>query len=135
MEKLDYKPGDIEQSLRKFLQTYRLAGVDSQVIFRILEQFSHKFHQNDSENTFIAKEEAYEFAYLIIVLQTMQHNPSVKNKTEIKSFLESAHLVCPQSKNHLPEEYFKKIFESVTHNPFFTPLSRSLLEENFTVYS
>jgi len=35
--------------------------------------------------------------YLMIVLQTCQHNPSVKNKTDLKSFLESARPICPKS--------------------------------------
>ncbi len=92
---MDYKELDIDSSLRKFLQTFRLAGVDSQVVLRILELFSHKFFELDSSGHFASKAEAYEFAYLIIVLQTCQHNPSVKNKTDLKSFVESAHIVCP----------------------------------------
>ena len=45
-----------------------MAGVDSQVVFRILEQFSHKYYAKDTKHTFVSREEAYEFAYLIIVL-------------------------------------------------------------------
>ena len=68
LDRLDYTDCNIEQSLRSFMQTFRMAGVDSQVVFRILEAFSHKFYAKDTKNTFVSKEEAYEFAYLIIVL-------------------------------------------------------------------
>jgi Sec7-like guanine-nucleotide exchange factor len=44
LDKMDFHDGDIEQSMRRFLQTFRLAGVDSQVVSRIIERFSHKYH-------------------------------------------------------------------------------------------
>ncbi len=65
----------------------------------------------------------------------MQHNPNVKNKTSLKSFLESAHITCPKSKDILPEDYFAKIFNSVTDNPFYAPTSRSLFDDNFNPYT
>jgi Sec7-like guanine-nucleotide exchange factor len=68
LDRLDYKDCNIEQCLRSFMQTFRMAGVDSQVVFRILEQFAHKAYANDDKNTFVSKEECYEFTYLIIVL-------------------------------------------------------------------
>ena len=132
---MDYKELDLESSLRKFLQTFRLAGVDSQVVLRILEQFSHRFFALDSSGVFADATEAYEFVYLIIVLQTCQHNPSVKNKTELKAFVESAHTVCPKSKERMPPDFFERVFNSVTLNAFSTPASRSLIEEAFNSYN
>jgi Sec7-like guanine-nucleotide exchange factor len=52
------------------MQTFRMAGIDSQVVFRILEHFSNVYYSHDDIKTFVSKEEAYEFTYLIIVLQT-----------------------------------------------------------------
>mmetsp|Transcript_30256 Transcript_30256/g.21999 ORF Transcript_30256/g.21999 Transcript_30256/m.21999 type:complete len:92 (+) Transcript_30256:1677-1952(+) len=71
LNKIPMKSGDIEQFLRNFLSTYRLAGVDSQVVMLILEQFSFNFFDRDDKKIFVSKEEAYEFAYLLIVLQTV----------------------------------------------------------------
>ena len=133
--KMDYKELDLENSLRKFLQTFRLAGVDSQVVLRILEQFSHRFFELDSSGVFEDKTEVYEFVYLIIVLQTCQHNPSVKNKTDLKAFVESAHTVCPKSKARMPQNFFEHVFDSVTRNAFFTPASRSIIGEAFNSYN
>ena len=78
LNKMDFNDSDIEQSMRRYLQTFRLAGVDSQVVSRIIETFGHKFHDKvlrfnsneiqDTKGTFATKVEAYDFAYLIIVL-------------------------------------------------------------------
>jgi Sec7-like guanine-nucleotide exchange factor len=43
-----------------------------------MEGFSYKFFEFDTSKTFQDKDEAYEMAYLIIVLQTTMHNPNIK---------------------------------------------------------
>jgi Sec7-like guanine-nucleotide exchange factor len=88
LEKMDFRDGSIEHSMRRFLQTFRLAGVDSQVVNRIVEKFGHKFFEKDVIGLFANKEECHDFAYLIIVLQTSQHNPNIKSKIDKKSFIE-----------------------------------------------
>ena len=47
-----------------------MAGVDSQVVFNILEKFGDKYYEKDHVQVFTSGAEAYNFAYLIIVLQT-----------------------------------------------------------------
>lgn len=69
------------------------------------------------------------------MLQTCQHNPSVKNKTDLKSFIESAENICPKSKPQLPVDFFENIFDSVTKYAFFTPTARSLIDEKFNPYT
>lgn len=74
----DYSSSDLEVSLRLFLQTFRLAGVEAQTIFRVLEGFAFEFFEHDTTGIYANKEEAYEMAYLMIVLQTTMHNPNIK---------------------------------------------------------
>jgi len=45
-----------------------MAGIDSQVVFRILELFGAEFFRRDSTGIFCDATEAYEFSYLLIVL-------------------------------------------------------------------
>lgn len=45
-----------------------MAGIDSQVVFKILEEFGQKFYDNDDSDIFFDSTECYEFAYLLIVL-------------------------------------------------------------------
>lgn len=82
----DYRSNLIEIELRSFMQTFRMAGIDSQVVFKILEQFGARAYEEDPDKIFANESEHYEFAYLLIVLQTCQHNKSIKQKTDIKLF-------------------------------------------------
>jgi Sec7-like guanine-nucleotide exchange factor len=50
------------------MQSFRMAGIDSQVVFRILELFGEMFYSKDPSGIFADKTECYEFAYLLIVL-------------------------------------------------------------------
>jgi len=68
------------------MQTFRMAGVDSQVVFRILELYGHKGFAKDPDTFFANKEEYYEFSYLLIVLHTCQHNKSIKQKSTLPLF-------------------------------------------------
>lgn len=88
LDKMDFSDGSVEHSMRRFLTTFRLAGVDSQVVSRIIERFSYKFFDRDPLNTFLSKEEAHDFVFLLIVLQTNQHNPSIKMRIDVKQFTE-----------------------------------------------
>ena len=59
---------DIEGCLRSFMQTFRMAGVDSQVVFRILQSFAFKQHDKCEHKAFASQKENYEFTQLLIVL-------------------------------------------------------------------
>mmetsp|Transcript_21523 Transcript_21523/g.28832 ORF Transcript_21523/g.28832 Transcript_21523/m.28832 type:complete len:86 (+) Transcript_21523:671-928(+) len=83
--------------MRGFLQTFRMAGVDSQVVFNILEKFGHTYFEKDFKQMFTSGEEAYNFAYLIIVLQTCQHNAAIKEKTSLERFFGQAKEMVPES--------------------------------------
>lgn len=56
-------------------------------------------------------------------------------KTGLPAFLENCKTVCPISKDTIPQEFFEKIYNSVTNNPFYAPLSKSLIEENYNIYN
>ena len=48
LDKMDFNDCNLEMSMRRFLTTFRLAGVDSQVVNRLIEQFSFAFHAKDN---------------------------------------------------------------------------------------
>ena len=80
LDKHDWRDCNLEHSLRRVMQTFRLAGVESQCVTRVLEGFGAKFFQHDKSKIFFDGEEAYEMAFLMIVLQTTEHNPNIKTK-------------------------------------------------------
>ena len=115
------------------MQTFRLAGVESQVVLRTMEGFSFKFFEHDHGQTFADKEEAYEMAYLIIVLQTTLHNPNIKQKLRPTDFINQAKSCCPKSYDTLPEDYVSHLYDNVLKAELFSPLSRSWYESDFNM--
>ena len=124
LEKQDFRDGDLELCVRRFLQTFRLAGVESQVILRVMESFSFKYFEHDINKLFTDKEEAYEMAYLMIVLQTTMHNPSIKQKLRPQDFILQAKSCCPKSYDQLPENYMNDLYDNVKNKELFSPASR-----------
>ena len=115
------------------MQTFRLAGVESQVVLRVMEGFSFKFFDYDTTKAFADKEEAYEMAYLIIVLQTTMHNPNIKQKLRPADFINQAKSCCPKSYDSLPEDYVNRLYDNVAKAELFSPLSRSWYESDFNM--
>lgn len=89
------------------------------------------YYSKDAKHTFISEEEAYEFTYLIIVLQTCQHNPSIKEKTSLERFMSQALTIVPKSFDKLPEGYVKEVFGKVTSNEIKAPVTRDLFSGIF----
>lgn len=89
------------------------------------------YYSKDAKHTFISEEEAYEFTYLIIVLQTCQHNPSIKEKTSLERFMSQALTIVPKSFDKLPEGYVKEVFDKVTSNEIKAPVTRDLFSGIF----
>ena len=68
---------NLEKSIRELFTSFRLAGVESAVVERVLEHFGHfyydlsqKFTVDDGIIKFVNKAETYEFVYLLIMLHT-----------------------------------------------------------------
>ena len=87
LEKHNWFDNNLELCMRRVLQTFRLAGVESQVVNNILKGFGSMFFQKDQSNRFVDDEESFEMAYLMIVMQTTLHNPNIKMKLQAKDFV------------------------------------------------
>lgn len=60
----------------------------------------------------------------------------MKKKIDLASFIEQARINCPLSTAEtVPMGFYEHIFNSVTANSFFTPGSRSLIEEGYNIYN
>jgi Sec7-like guanine-nucleotide exchange factor len=107
------------------MQTFRLAGVESQCVTRVLEGFGDKFFQYDKTKLFYSEEEAYEMAFLMIVLQTTEHNPNIKTKLQPRIFKGTCKDNCPKSWDNLPADYVETFYESIKAKEIASPISRS----------
>ena len=99
---------------------------------RVLEGFSFKFHEHDIKKTFVDRDEAYEMAYLIIVLQTTMHNPNIKKKLQPKAFIVQAKSCCPKGYDLLPENYINILYDNVKKEEIFSPLTRNWYQGEFS---
>ena len=108
-----------------------MAGVDSQVVFNILEKFGDKYFEKDHKKQFTTGAEAYNFAYLIIVLQTCQHNAAIKEKTSLERFYGQAKEMVPESYDQLPEGMVEKLFYKITSHEIKAPVTRDLINGNY----
>jgi len=106
----------------------RLAGVESQCVTRVLEGFAAKYFEYDDLKTYVDEEEAYEMAFLMIVLQTTQHNPNIKQKLSYKSFESTAKSNCPKSWDQLPEGMFETMYKNICAEEIISPLTRKWLD-------
>lgn len=97
----------------------------------MLEGFGHKFFEHDKSKGFADQEEAYEMAFLMIVLQTTEHNPNIKQKLRLKDFEITARSNCPKSIDNLPEDYVKVLYENIRAEEIFSPLTRSWYDQSF----
>ena len=116
------------------MQTFLMAGVEAQVIFRVLEGFSYAFFEQDSSGIFANKEEAYDMAYLMITLQTTMHNPSIRQKLTLKQIMEQAKVSCPESFKlaKMDEAYVERVYTSIGEKTISSPLSRNFMESEYS---
>ena len=80
---------------------------------------------------FVSGAEAYNFAYLIIVLQTCQHNAAIKEKTSLERFFGQAKEMVPDSYDTLPVGFVEGIFHKVTEQEIKAPVTRDLVTGDY----
>jgi len=91
------------QALRDFMATFKMAGVESQTVERVLEQFGGFFYdliasgESKSDLLFSDKKEASDFAYLLIMLHTCKHNKNLEDKSDLNWFKKSTKDLCPKT--------------------------------------
>jgi len=130
---------NLEKSIRELFTSFRLAGVESQVVERVLENFGH-FYYDISQNftvddgiiKFANKKETYEFVYLLIMLHTCHHNPNLENKTHFKWFVDSVKDLCKLSYPSMLEKDLLEIFHGIEAAEFESPISRDLKDKHFS---
>lgn len=117
--------------------TFRLAGIESQTVFKILEAFGSVFYGKLEEanvDIFADKTECYEFAYLLIVLQTCQHNKAIKQKSTLKLFESQAKEMVPKTcEKGFPDGFLQTMFERITALEITAPVAKDVRKCDFNL--
>ena len=82
----DFTNATLDAALRAFLDGFRLPG-EAQKISRFLEAFADAYFAANPGGDVADADAAYVLSYSIIMLNTDQHNPQVKNKMTLDQFV------------------------------------------------
>ncbi|KAJ3333063.1 Brefeldin A-inhibited guanine nucleotide-exchange protein 2 [Blyttiomyces sp. JEL0837] len=109
---LDFTSLDFVSALRKFLQTFRLPG-EAQKISRFMEKYADRYCENNP-GVFANADTAYTLAYSVIMLNTDQHSPQIKNRMDKAAFIKNNRGINDNA--DLPDEYLGAIFDEINSN-------------------
>ncbi|VAH62431.1 unnamed protein product [Triticum turgidum subsp. durum] len=109
----DFNGSILDTALRTYLESFRLPG-ESQKIQRVLEHFSERFYEQQTQEVFATKDAAFILCYSVIMLNTDLHNPQVKKKMSEDDFIRNNRAI--NSGKDLPREYLSELFHSIAVN-------------------
>lgn len=113
----DFKGMTFDAALRQYLGSFRLPG-EAQKIDRMMEKYAARYCQCNP-TVFSHQDTCYVLAFSTIMLNTALHNPSVKQKQTLESFI-SMNRGIDQG-NDLPSELLTELFQSIEKTPFKLP--------------
>ncbi|ODN04798.1 Cytohesin-1 [Orchesella cincta] len=105
------------QALRQFLWSFRLPG-EAQKIDRMMETFAQRYCQNNPD-IFTNTDTCYVLSFAIIMLNTSLHNPSVKEKPTVDTFISMNRGI--NNGGDLPRELLISLYNSIQSEPFKIP--------------
>lgn len=108
-----FKDVSLIDALRIFLRGFLIPS-ESQIIDRIMQQFSFKYSQQNP-NIFKSEDDCYILCFALIMLNTLLHNPKVKPKyrPSVKRFIEDH--------PNVKEEILVEFYENIKNKPFDWP--------------
>ncbi|KAJ7074218.1 hypothetical protein C8F01DRAFT_1099675 [Mycena amicta] len=113
----DFRDKPVAEAMRELLEAFRLPG-ESQQIARITETFASIFFAAEPDE--IQSEDAvYVLAYSIIMLNTDQHNPQVRNRMTIEDYRKNLRGVNNGSDFTL--EFLQNIYDSIRKREIVMP--------------
>ena len=81
----DFKDMSFDKALRSYLWSFRLPG-EAQKIDRMMDAFAQRFCDCNTK-IFSSKDTCYVLAFSVIMLATNLHNPAIKQKQTVESFI------------------------------------------------
>ena len=116
----------VEEALREMLYTFRLPG-ESQLIERIVTVFSNKYLADGNHDNIASADAVLVLCYAIIMLNTDQHNPTLKKQTRMtpEAFMRNLRGTNRANDNEPAKdydpEYLQTIFTSIKTNEIILP--------------
>ncbi|PWY90653.1 guanyl-nucleotide exchange factor [Aspergillus heteromorphus CBS 117.55] len=113
VDMMDFSKRRFVDSLRQFLQNFRLPG-EAQKIDRFMLKFAERY-VTQNPNAFANADTAYVLAYSVILLNTDQHSAKIKGRRMTPEDFIKNNRGINDSQN-LPDEYLTSIYEEIANN-------------------
>lgn len=113
VDQMDFAKRAFVDSLRQFLQSFRLPG-EAQKIDRFMLKFAERY-MTGNPGAFANADTAYVLAYSVILLNTDQHSTKMKGRRmTLEDFVKNNRGIDDNA--DLPEEYLKNIYDEIAVN-------------------
>jgi brefeldin A-resistance guanine nucleotide exchange factor 1 len=123
IERFNFTGQRIDEALRQLLHAFRLPG-ESALIERILTEFSEKYFQMAQPESIANGDAVYILTYAVIMLNTDQHNPNMKQKRmQLEDFKKNVRGIN-DGKDFDPE-FIREIYESIKNREIILPEEHS----------
>ncbi|KAL8818108.1 MAG: hypothetical protein Q9223_003184 [Gallowayella weberi] len=120
MDLFDFNGKRVDEALRELLNSFRLPG-EAPLIERIVEVFSEKYCSGATPEGIAGSDAVHVLAYAIIILNTDQHNPSVKDEKRMKQADFAKNLRGVNGGGDFNPEYLQQIYDSIRNNEIILP--------------
>lgn len=112
VDQMDFDNSAFVESLRTFLQSFRLPG-EGQKIDRFMLKFAERYVLGNP-NVFSNADAAYILAYSVVMLNTDQHSPQVKVRMGVDNFIANNSGI--DDGKDLPRQLLEKVFQDIQQN-------------------
>ncbi|KAL0083524.1 hypothetical protein F4703DRAFT_1862480 [Phycomyces blakesleeanus] len=112
VDEMDFTGMKFLDALRLFLQSFRLPG-EAQKIDRFMLKFAERY-VNGNPGVFANADTPYVLAYHVIMLNTDQHNPTVKNRMTYEDFVKNNRGL--DDGNNISEDILQYIYTEIRKN-------------------
>lgn len=120
LDLFDFTGKRVDEALRDLLNSFRLPG-ESALIERIVAVFSEKYCGNATPEGIANKDAVLVLTYAIIMLNTDQHNPNVKNDKRMTYNDFARNLRGVNGDKDFAPEYLQEIYDSIKSNEIILP--------------
>jgi brefeldin A-resistance guanine nucleotide exchange factor 1 len=120
MKQFDFTGKRVDEALRLMLETFRLPG-ESALIERIVNSFTEKYCTSSVPQGVANKDAVFILTYAIILLNTDQHTPTLKNRSRMTFEDFSRNLRGQNEGQDFAPQYLQDIFDTIKTNEIILP--------------
>lgn len=117
---IDFRGRRVDEALRAMLETFRLPG-EAPLIERIVTEFTEQYFKGWTPEEVADKDSLFILTYAVIMLNTDQHNPNVKNEARMKPEDFARNLKGTNNGQDYDPAYLKAIYDSIKTNEIILP--------------